>query len=226
MNRSILSLSLGKKGAASIKPYLIFLPVAVLCAAGLLFYKPQPAPSPATAGALTPQERQSLIYVREAEKMARDLYLGMYQAWGLSVFKSTSAEEQDHVDAMLELFGIYALSDPLAARDVPGTYLNQNITSMHSSLFSQGIRSKKDGLKACALQEEINILDLDLAMKSTQKPDIARVYLELQRDSMNHLRSFAHCLEALGERYRAVKLSQQTVDAIILDKMDRGFMVR
>lgn len=157
--------------------------------------------------------------------MARDLYLEMHNAWGLSIFKSTSGEEQEHVNAMLELYRTYSFPDPVPG-DIPGNYSDQYITYLHTSLFNQGMRSSKDGLKACALQEEINILDLDLAQKSTQKLAIRKVYSELQRDSINHLRSFAQILEGLGERYKAVKLPQQTVDAIILDKMDRGFMLR
>ena len=126
---------------------------------------------------------------------------------------------------MLELFRMYSITAPLAV-DIPRNYSNQYTVYLYNTLLNQGMQSNKDGLKACALQEEISILDLDLAMKFTQQQAINKVYDELQRDSINHLRSFAHSLEVLGGRYRAVKIPQQTVDAIIIDKMDRGFMLR
>ena len=201
------------------KSPFIFIPLVVaLCSIQF--------PSPVAAQVtLTPNEIQWLIYIREEEKMARDLYIGMYNSWGLSIFKSISEEEQEHINAMLELFKMYSIVDPLAG-DVPRNYTNQHIANLHTSLLTQGMQSNKDGLKACALQEEISMQDLDLAMKSTQQQAINKVYSELQRDSINHLRSFIHSLEIFGERYMAVKIPQQTVDAIILDKMDRGFMLR
>ncbi|MBF0246016.1 MAG: DUF2202 domain-containing protein, partial [Planctomycetes bacterium] len=156
-------------------------------------------------------------------KLARDVYLEIYNTWGLSIFKGTAEEEKEHMEVILGLLNRYGLADPAQG---PGTYLNADLYRLHKSLVAQGVRSKSEGLKACALQEEINILDLDGLMSQASRPDIAKAYREIQRDSFNHLRSFAQALEVLGQRYQGVRLPQQTIDAIVLEKMDRGFMLR
>lgn len=229
---------IGIRGEIPFK-YLVFILIAVILmiAGGFFYQREQLSESPnfsqaafnpqteVNTAALMADEKQWLMFMREEEKLARDFYMEMYNAWGLSIFVGMSKEEKEHLNSLLEIFRMYFLPDPIGI-DTPRSYANNYLANVHNSLYNQGIQSIKDGLKACALQEEINILDLDSAIKSTQKRNIQKVYSELQRDSFNHLRSFARCLETMGERYQAVKLPQQTVDAIILDVMDRGFMLR
>ncbi len=177
------------------------------------------------SGSLTQNELKYLIFMREEEKLARDLYLEMYGLWRLSVFKSIAEEEQDHMDAMLNLLRIYQIPDPIQA-DRPGQYVNASLLNLYYSLSQQGKVSARDALKACALQEEINMTDLNKANAASFQPMIKDTYSELHKDSTNHLRSFAHALEIFGIRYQGVYLPQQTIDTIVGGAMERGFMRR
>ncbi len=179
----------------------------------------------ANPGILAAKERQYLLFMREEEKLALDLYMEMHRLWGLSVFKSVSGEEKEHMRAMLGLLRIYNLPDPVG-NNPPGRFVNAHLRDLYQSLARQGSQSVEEALKACALQEEINMLDLMAASNASTQPKIREIYSELQRDSINHLRSFAHALEVLGVRYQGVKIPQQTVDAIIHGPMDRGFLLR
>src|SRR5512145_2937306 len=43
---------------------------------------------------LTAQEKYWLTYMREEEKVARDVYLFLYEKWGLRIFENISGSEQ------------------------------------------------------------------------------------------------------------------------------------
>ncbi len=176
-------------------------------------------------GGPTTVEQQNLVFMREEEKLAWDLYREMHQIWGLSVFKSVSGEEKEHMKKMLGLLQMYNIPDPVQG-DVPGRYVNVYISDIYQSLSQQGRRSVQDALKVCALQEEINILDLIRVSQSATQPKVLEVYAELQRNSISHLRSFAHSLEILGIRYQGVKIPQNTIDSIVQGPMDPNFMLR
>ncbi len=66
-------------------------------------------------GILTAAEEEGLLFMREEEKLARDVYLVLFDKWGLRVFENIAESEQRHMDAVLYLLGKYGLDDP--ARD-------------------------------------------------------------------------------------------------------------
>jgi len=53
-----------------------------------------------------------LTYIREEEKLARDVYLYLYDMWGSSIFDNISVSEQAHMDAIKTLIDRYGLDDP------------------------------------------------------------------------------------------------------------------
>jgi hypothetical protein len=73
------------------------------------------------------------------------------------------------------------------------------------------------------LIEELDIIDLENAIKVARQSDIRQVYQRIQRGSFNHLRSFAHALELVGQPYQPVKLSQGSFDNIVHSPMVPGF---
>jgi len=78
---------------------------------------PAPAAGRAPAVAVAPLssiETQDLSFMREEEKLARDVYLALHEQWGLVPFASISAGEQKHMDAVLALLRKYGLPDPAA----------------------------------------------------------------------------------------------------------------
>ena len=55
-------------------------------------------------GILTPEEKAGLLFMRKEEKLARDVYLVLFDKWGLMVFENIAQSEQRHMDAVLYLF--------------------------------------------------------------------------------------------------------------------------
>ena len=57
-----------------------------------------------------------MLFMREEEKLARDVYLTLYDAWRLAPFANISVSEQKHMNAMLLLLRKYGLPDPAAGK--------------------------------------------------------------------------------------------------------------
>lgn len=165
------------------------------------------APVPITAAAsLTEDEAAGLAFMREEEKLAHDVYVALYDKWGLPVFKNISAAEQTHSDAVKRLLDRYGVEDP-AAGNAAGEFTNPTLQSLYDQLVAQGSLSITDALKVGAAIEEIDILDLQERIAQTDKADIKRVYSNLLKGSENHLRAFVSNLKARGETYAPQYLS-------------------
>ena len=110
-----------------------------------------------------------------------------HDIWGLPIFDTIAASEQKHTAAVADLLDRYGLPDP-AAGLAPGEFLDPDLQALYDRLVALGGRSVIDALQVGALIEELDINDLRL--RSSDQPDIDRVYARLERGSSNHLRAF------------------------------------
>ncbi len=167
------------------------------------------------------EEAADLTFMREEEKMARDVYDYLYTVWNNSVFDNISNSEQQHLDTMGDLLDKYQLPDPVQY-DQPGIFMNVELQSLYIDLVNMGNISELAALKAGALIEETDMVDIVDAIEDTDNSDIQQAYEELLRGSRNHLRAYVSQIEASGEVYEAQVLSQEEVDAIVDSPMERG----
>lgn len=168
-----------------------------------------------TLSTLSGVERQDLSFMREEEKLARDVYLALYEQWGLTPFANIAGSEQRHMDAILTLLRKYRLPDP-AAGLVAGEFANAQLQTLYDSLMQQGRLSDVDALLVGGIIEETDIQDLDGALARSDNADIDQVYARLQCGSRNHLRAFARVLEAItGQAYQAQVMDPAVVEAIL-----------
>ena len=61
--------------------------------------------------ALTDDETDWLTYMREEEKVARDVYLYLNEKWNVRIFKNIAASEQTHMDAIKALLDTYTIPE-------------------------------------------------------------------------------------------------------------------
>lgn len=168
-----------------------------------------------TDAQLSDAEIVDLLFMREEEKVARDVYAYLYSQWGLPVFQSIAQSEQNHMDSILQLLTAYDLDDP-AAQTEAGEFINSDLQSLYDTLISRGQTSLEEALRVGALIEEVDILDLQDAIQNTDKADIAQVYSNLLFGSENHLRSFTAQLERhTGLTYEPLYLDQERYQQII-----------
>lgn len=183
-------------------------------AISLLACKPEPVPEPDPSDLIVQAEKDALIFMREEEKLARDVYLEMNDTWSMTVFEHISASEQTHMDAVLNLLEIYGLEDPVGDNE-RGVFGNQILQNLYDDLTEQGRQSVIDALKAGAAIEEIDILDLENYYQEIDRADIITVFENLQKGSRNHLRAFVKNLDIQGVSYEPQYLDQATFDSII-----------
>ncbi len=141
-----------------------------------------------TTPTLSSQEAADLQYMREEEKVARDVYTLMYNKWGVTIFKNISASEQQHMDAIKTLLTRYNVADP--AEPAVGQFTNPDLQAMYNALIDQGNQSVTEALKVGVIIEEKDIDDLQLRLGRATKADIKQVYTNLMNGSYNHLAAF------------------------------------
>ena len=145
---------------------------------------------------LTDEETADLLFMREEEKLARDVYQHFFEKWNLVIFENISASEDQHTNAIARKLARYGVADPSA--DYPaGVYANQELNQLYATLIAQGGVSAQAALEVGILIEETDIADLEKALVRTNKLDVKRVYTNLLDGSYNHLEAFRNTHEAV-----------------------------
>lgn len=150
----------------------------------------------ASSSQLTDIEIEYLLFMREEEKLARDVYIVMYEEWGIPVFNNISKSEQSHMDAMKVLLDKYGLKDPVGDNGV-GEFKNEDLQSLYEDLVALGSQTSLDGLEVGGLIEEVDIEDIAVAIENTDRRDIQRTYESLLCGSRNHLRGFSSLIVSM-----------------------------
>lgn len=171
---------------------------------------------------LSEAEKEDILFMREEEKLARDVYQTFYKQYDLPVFGNIASSEQAHIDAVKTLIERYGLEDPAEGLGV-GQFANQELQALYEDLVDAGRASLADALRVGALIEEIDILDLQASMDQTDALDVERVYENLMRGSRNHLRAFVSALERqTGEAYGPMELSVEAYEEILGGDVETG----
>lgn len=167
-------------------------------------------------------ELTSLSFMREEEKLARDVYITLYNKWGVNIFTNISASEQTHMDAVLMLLNKYGLTDP-AGTNAVGVFNNATLQNLYNQLVTQGNISVLEAYKVGATIEDLDIFDLQNALINIDNMDIRLVYDMLTKGSRNHLRAFYKNILNAGGTYTPQFITQAAFDAIINSAMETGF---
>lgn len=172
---------------------------------------------------ISAEEQLGLAFMREEEKLARDVYALMNSKWDISVFSQISTSEQAHMDAIEMLLNKYDLPDPVSSNRV-GDFENEFVLTLFDSMVVEGNQTEIEALKVGAAIEEIDLLDLKNQVDQViDNMDIFLVYDNLMKGSRNHLRAFVRNLEYRGINYNPIYLSQEHFDEIIKGSMENGF---
>jgi hypothetical protein len=178
-------------------------------------------PPPAASDELSAEESAALLYMREEEKLAHDVYVTFYAKWGLPVFQNISQSEQTHTDAVKTLLDRYGLSDP--ASGAVGVFTNPDLQALYNDLVARGSQTLAEALKVGAEIEEIDILDLQERLSQTDNADIQQVFNNLLNGSHNHLRAFVSTLNTqTAKTYQPQYLGAEDYQTIISASMGRG----
>jgi hypothetical protein len=175
----------------------------------------------ASPSSLTETESEGIIFMREEEKLAHDVYMAFADLYDQPIFSNIAAAELTHMTAVLGLIETYGLDDP--ADDSPsGRFENDELQSLHNDLIEAGSVDLVSALEVGAIIEEVDILDLEEYLAATTNPDIIRVYENLLHGSENHLRAFVSQLESAGIDRVPTHMDLAAYQAILASGMERG----
>ena len=168
---------------------------------------------------LSQAEINDLKFLREEEKLARDVYLYSYDKYQLMIFDNISQSEQRHMNSALNLLNKYGIPDSASTEN--GVFNNPALQKLYNSLTKQANISSVEALKAGATIEDLDINDIDNFRANTTKPDLLNVYGNLNCGSKNHIRAFTSQLEINDVTYVPHYISVEEY-AIILSSSNGG----
>ena len=173
-------------------------------------------------GSLTEEEADGLVYMREEEKLAHDVYISLYEMWGIPIFQNISTSELAHMEAVKTILDKYEIPDPVDGNPF-GQFSDQDLQTLYNRLIEMGSASLADALIVGTAVEEIDILDLEEALGQTKLSDIIQVYENLLSGSRNHLRSFVATFEKqTGQVFQPQYLSPSVYEEIISGSFETG----
>lgn len=167
--------------------------------------------------ALTPlntEEKNDLLFLREEEKLAHDVYAYAYARYKQTIFNNIAQSEQNHSSAALNLLNKYGIADPAQGK-AAGEFNNSTLQTLYTSLIVRVDSSLEQALAVGALIEDLDIRDIHLMQARSNNPDLLNVYDNLQCGSRNHLRSYVGQLHLLAKGYIPLYIPQSEFDSII-----------
>lgn len=184
-------------------------------------------------------EASHLAFMREEEKLARDVYtkLGMLYPES-AVFGRIDDSEQRHTDAVKGMLEQYGLEDPNTNDNIgifTGEAYGDYFTEKYDYLVNLASVSELDALYVGAFIEELDMRDINLCPTViveqdngiddetqcgrlyTDQSDIINLYDSLLDGSASHLKGYVRAIEAIIGKgaYTAQVLSQEEVDEIL-----------
>lgn len=142
---------------------------------------------------LSDQEVADILFMREEEQMAYDLYSRWAEMYPMPVFSNIRDAEAVHIYSVQLLMDRYDIPSDQIGNASAG-YNNPVIQSWYDAFSSQGDTSQTDALEAGLAIEQEDIADLDAAISHTSRPDVLQVWNNLREGSVNHESAFLHAL--------------------------------
>lgn len=155
-----------------------------------------PIPVCTISGEVTETESSGLLFMREEEKMARDVYAYLAEKYNLPVFRNITKSENVHMTAILRLMTAFNIPDN-SSNDA-GVFVNEHINELYKQLIEMGNLSEIDALKVGVLIEQTDIADLQKELESIENSSIKTVYSNLLKGSEAHLKAFTWNLKVRG----------------------------
>lgn len=167
-----------------------------------------PGSDTAVKNGLSEKEISAILYMREEEKLARDVYRTLYAIWPSNVFYNIPVSEEGHMDVFGQLITQYRLEDPIK-NNAEGVYSNPVFTRLFQELTKKGRKSYVDALKVGALIEDKNMHNLIAHGSETEKADLKMVYSTVLAQSQRHMAAFIRNLRREGGAYSPKYITQE-----------------
>lgn len=172
-------------------------------------------------GDLDAAEAAAVSYLREEEKLARDVYVTLSLSWELPIFSQIARSEQRHMDLVALLIARYGLGDPVVD-DTIGVFSDPELATLYDQLVAAGSVSLVDALVVGATIEDLDLADLADRLLASDDLDVDLVGENLAAGSRNHLRAFVAALTIQGGSYAPQFIDPAAYAAIIAGDPERA----
>ncbi|CAA6824850.1 MAG: Unknown protein [uncultured Sulfurovum sp.] len=163
---------------------------------------------------LSPELKDSITYMYNEEKLAKDIYLNLYKVQPLQqLYNIASKSEVKHESAVNDLAIKYDLNitlypdteEPYDKKSLEdygsGEYPVVAIQELYDTLYAKGIQSKQDAFEVGCMVEVTDIDDLDkymLQATASNASDVYTVFDFLREGSYKHYWAFDKGLKNMG----------------------------
>lgn len=168
---------------------------------------------------LSELEIEDLQFLKEEEKLARDVYLFSFDLYGHQIFNNISKSEQMHMNSVTVIMEKYNIIDLSIGER--GEFSNNILQELYNDLTGLASKSLEDALVVGATVEDLDINDLNNFIINTNHQDIKDMYKNLSCGSRNHLRGFNNNLEYLGVTYAPQFISLEEFNEILNDANEK-----
>ena len=153
------------------------------------------APALAQTTALTEEDATTLQFMREEERMARELYQEFAEMYdGARPFSNVTTSEQCHFDAVGQLLERYEVEDPSAGL-APGTCAFPEVQELYDGWLAQGSASVEAAYQVGVDLETRDIADLQEAIDATGEESLDTAYAHLKAGSEKHLAAYQNAVD-------------------------------
>ena len=166
-------------------------------------------------------EIAAVSFLREEEKLARDVYLVLSLSWETPIFTNIARSEQRHMNLVELLLSRHGITDPVADDDI-GVFSNPELGELFDELTTFGQQSLVDALVVGATIEDLDLADLAAIREVSDELDSWLIVENLAAGSRNHMRAFANALAANGFSYEAQYLDPSVLAEILATEPERG----
>jgi len=161
-----------------------------------------------------------LRFLREEEKLARDVYLTLFDVWQLQPHSNIASSEQTHTERVAALLASFGIDDPVVD-DTVGVFVNRDLAGLYTDLVARGRASPEAALEVGATIEDLDLRDIEVMKTRASDAAVVSVYDALACGSRNHLRAFTSQLASRDVAWTPQYLSTTEVDAILASPRER-----
>ncbi|UFS61846.1 DUF2202 domain-containing protein [Sulfurimonas sp. HSL-3221] len=170
---------------------------AVLLAGGATVLHANGSAKSDTDPVLSDDQRDTLFYIYQEEKVARDVYITLGERYPEeSTFALIQLSEQSHIEAVGALCVSYGIDISYVDLDAVGVFELPALQNLYDACVAQGNISRLEGLKVGELIELTDLDDLESAAAGMPE-DVVSVFENLKEGSESHLDAFRRAIARL-----------------------------
>ncbi|MCF6259102.1 MAG: DUF2202 domain-containing protein [Gammaproteobacteria bacterium] len=159
------------------------------------------------------QKVSSLLFMFEQKILAHDVFTTLHQHWQKRRFAILLRTESRHLRAIKRRLQNNGLTDQ-TLNNSTGVFNNSELQELYWELVDRGQNSVLDALHVSAFIKEMDIVNLQSVIDTSEKTKITRFYQKLMSSSKKHLSILIKQIEKRGGVYKPQEMSEDELNTM------------